>query len=53
VREDVRGRIDAARDAFEAGRRAARETRQGDLRPRRPVGPPMDEVADEDLDTEV
>ena len=28
VRSDVRGRVDAARDAFEAGRRAARETRQ-------------------------
>lgn len=28
VRSDVRGRMDAARDAFEAGRRAAKETRQ-------------------------
>ncbi len=27
VRTDVRGRVDAARDAFEAGRRVARETR--------------------------
>jgi gas vesicle protein len=28
VREEVQGRIDTARDAFEAGRRAARETRE-------------------------
>lgn len=55
VREDVRGRLDAARDAFEAGRRAARESRRGTqpgLR-QRPAGPPLDQVADEELDSDV
>ena len=50
VRTDVRGRVDAARDAFEAGRRAAREARRA---PGEPVStnPPLDRVADEELDT--
>lgn len=56
VREDVRDRVDAAREAFDAGRRAARDTRRG-LEPRarhaRPAGPPLDQVADEELDSEV
>lgn len=55
VRTDVRSRVDAARDAFEAGRQAARESRRG-IEPQarsRPVGPPLDQVADEDLDSGV
>ena len=57
VREDVRERMDAARSAFEAGREAARETRRIVRSPRashaRPAGPPLDQVADEDLDADV
>jgi gas vesicle protein len=52
VRTDVRGRVDAARDAFEAGRRAAREAgRRGQPEPVRPSNPPLDRVVDEELDT--
>lgn len=52
VRTDVRGRVDAARDAFEAGRRAAREaSRRGPAEPVRPSNPPLDRVVDEELDT--
>jgi gas vesicle protein len=51
VRTDVRGRIDAAREAFDAGRQAARDTR---TRPRPGVVmPPRDAVGDEGLDSEV
>jgi gas vesicle protein len=51
VRSDVRGRVDAARDAFEAGRRAAREARRGPAEPARASNPPIDRVVDEELDT--
>jgi len=51
VRGDVRGRVDAARDAFEAGRRAAREARRGSAEPLSATTPPLDQVVDEDLDT--
>lgn len=51
VRTDVRGRIDAAREAFDAGRQAARDTR---TRTRPGVAmPPRDAVADEGLDSDV
>lgn len=51
VRTEVRGRVDAARDAFDAGRQAAREAR---TRPRpSPMMPPRDAVAGEGLDSEV
>jgi|OpeIllAssembly_1097287.scaffolds.fasta_scaffold1167859_2 gas vesicle protein len=51
VRTDVRGRMDAARDAFEAGRRTAREARRGPEEPAGPSAPPLDRVVDEELDT--
>jgi gas vesicle protein len=51
VRSDVRGRVDAARDAFEAGRHAARESRRGPAEPARSANPPLDRVVDEELDT--
>ncbi|HSJ14085.1 MAG TPA: YtxH domain-containing protein [Longimicrobiales bacterium] len=51
VRSDVRGRIDAAREAFDAGRQAARETRTR-TRPG-PVVPPRDAVLDEGLESDV
>lgn len=56
VREDVRGRLDAARDAFEAGRRAARESSHRGSEPMgrtRPAAAPLDHVTDEDLDADV
>ncbi|NJD09025.1 MAG: YtxH domain-containing protein [Gemmatimonadetes bacterium] len=51
VRTDVRDRVEAAREAFEAGRRAARQAHSGPTEPDGPDTPPLDRVADEELDT--
>jgi len=46
VRSEVRGRVDAARDAFAAGRQAAQESRRGSA-----ASPPEGQLVDEELDT--
>jgi gas vesicle protein len=56
VRTEVRGRVDAARDAFVAGRQAAREAgrRAGTGEPgryERPAATGSHQLADEELDT--
>jgi len=53
VRDDVRGRMDAAREAFDAGRRAAREARRSAAEALHANNTSPEEEEDEELDTGV